>query len=267
MLQEARDLRAEVDELHALLKKLDAEQWWAPTPFKQWTPFDVVAHLHASDRVALLSVEDEAAFVAMARGRPVDGRKSPFAGRMPRDGMDTQDPATLLAQWHGTLDTLCTKLDACDPNARLKWFGPDMGVRMFATARQMETWAHAQDVFDLLREPRVYTDRLKGICQIGVRTFGWTFANRKRSPPGPPPYVLLTAPSGATWEWNAPEAGATPDSSVEGTASDFCHVVTQNRNVMDSKLRVTGDVAKQWMAIAQCFAGPPVDPPPPGTRV
>ena len=54
---------------------------------------------------------------------------------------------------------------------------------------------------------------------------------------------------------------------MEGTASDFCHVVTQNRNVVDSKLRVTGDVAKQWMAIAQCFAGPPVDPPPPGTRV
>jgi hypothetical protein len=31
-------------------------------------------------------------------------------------------------------------------------------------------------------------------------------------------------------------------------------------------LRVTGAVATDWMAIVQCFAGPPEDPPAPGTR-
>jgi len=32
------------------------------------------------------------------------------------------------------------------------------------------------------------------------------------------------------------------------------------------KIKTTGEAAEQWMAIAQCFAGPPEDPPPPGAR-
>jgi hypothetical protein len=43
-------------------------------------------------------------------------------------------------------------------------------------------------------------------------------------------------------------------------------VVTQVRNVADTKLAVTGESARRWMSIAQCFAGAAADPPPPGTR-
>jgi hypothetical protein len=43
-------------------------------------------------------------------------------------------------------------------------------------------------------------------------------------------------------------------------------VVTQVRNVSDTALEVTGEVATRWMSIAQCFAGGPVDPPKPGQR-
>jgi hypothetical protein len=43
-------------------------------------------------------------------------------------------------------------------------------------------------------------------------------------------------------------------------------VVTQVRNIADVRLDVHGPNAMRWMAIAQCFAGSPVDPPPPGTR-
>ena len=53
---------------------------------------------------------------------------------------------------------------------------------------------------------------------------------------------------------------------MRGDAADFCHVVTQGRNVADTPLEVTGPVATEWMAIAQCFAGGPVDPPKPGAR-
>jgi len=95
-----------------------------------------------------------------------------------------------------------------------------------------------------------------------VRTYGWTFANRKMEPPGDAPFVRLTAPSGALWEWNDPSQ----DNKVEGSAVEFCHVVTQGRNIADVSLQVTGEPATQWMAIAQCFAGPPETPPAPGTR-
>ena len=42
-----------------------------------------------------------------------------------------------MARWRQTLAQLCDALAAKPDDARLKWVGPDMGVRMFATARQM----------------------------------------------------------------------------------------------------------------------------------
>jgi uncharacterized protein (TIGR03084 family) len=153
-------------------------------------------------------------------------------------------------------------LGESNPKRRLPWFGPDMGVRMFTTARYMETWAHSQEVYDLKGVRRKYNDRIKNVAAIGIRTFGWTFVNRKLEVPGPVPYVRLIAPSGETWEWNDPSE----EEYVRGDAAEFCHVVTQGRNVADTSLEVVGDVANQWMAIAQCFAGGAADPPAPGER-
>jgi uncharacterized protein (TIGR03084 family) len=133
---------------------------------------------------------------------------------------------------------------------------------MFTTARYMETWAHSQEVYDLMKVKRTETDRIKGIATIGMKTFGWTFVNRGLEVPGPAPSVRLIAPSGEIWEWNGPS----DSEHISGDAVDFCHVVTQGRNIADTKLEVVGDVATQWMAIAQCFAGGPVDPPKPGER-
>ena len=168
----------------------------------------------------------------------------------------------LLAPWHEYLTALCDALGKADPSLRLPWFGPDMGVRMFTTARQMETWAHGQDVYDLLKAARSNTDRIRNVAHIGVSTFGWTFANRGLPIPEEVPYVRLTAPSGAIWEWNEPSDA----NRVEGSAVEFCHVVTQGRNIADCKLTVVGDAATRWMAMAQCFAGGPEDPPGPGER-
>ena len=45
--------------------------------------------------------------------------------------------------------------------------------------------------------------------------------------------------------------------AVEGTALDFCLVVTQRRHHRDTALSVQGPLAVQWLDIAQAFAGPP----------
>ena len=95
------------------------------------------------------------------------------------------------------------------------------------------------------------------------KTFGWTFVNRGQQPPGPAPYVELTAPSGDVWSFNE----YSEESFVEGSAVEFCHVVTQGRHIQDVNLTVCGDVAHEWMAVAQCFAGPPENPPEPGSRL
>jgi hypothetical protein len=44
---------------------------------------------------------------------------------------------------------------------------------------------------------------------------------------------------------------------VRGPALDFCLVVTQRRNLADTALEVEGDSAREWMSVAQAFAGPP----------
>jgi uncharacterized protein (TIGR03084 family) len=149
-----------------------------------------------------------------------------------------------------------------DPKKRVKWVGPDMSVLSSITARLMETWAHSQAIYDLLGKERSDKDRIKNVAVIGINTFGWTFANRGLLVPADRPYVRLGASSGATWEWGQPSE----DNFIEGSAVEFCQVVTQVRNIADTKLHVIGETATSWLAIAQCFAGPPENPPLPGTR-
>jgi uncharacterized protein (TIGR03084 family) len=263
MLEQVRDLREEGDQLCELLKTLDESDWGRPTPFKNWTVRDVVEHLHFSDRLAVLSLKSDEEFLkaAEAMGRAIMEEGLDLKAFARRE-IGSLEPSELLQLWRDYFVEMCDLLEAADPKARLKWFGPDMGVRMFTTARQMETWAHGQDIYDLLRVPREYTDRIKNIAVIGVKTFGWTFVNRGLAVPPDIPYVRLTAPSGEIWEWSQPN----DDNRVEGLASEFCHVVTQGRNVADTQLQVVGETATKWMAIAQCFAGGPEEPPKPGQR-
>ena len=263
MLPQAADFRAETDALHALLATLSDTDWARPTLFKRWTANDIVQHLHAGDLMAAASVAGENPFRQM-RAEIQDAKDNGLTRvEETRQRLGNPTGKRLLDLWHATAIDLCDKLSALPPDTRLKWAGPDMGVRMFTTARQMETWAHGQAIYDLMGVPRAPTDRLRNIAEIGVRTYGWTFANRGQEAPGPAPYVRLTAPSGDVWTWNDPSH----DNKVEGTALEFCQVVTQTRNAADTALTATGAPAKEWMRLAQCFAGPPEDPPTPGLRL
>jgi hypothetical protein len=53
----------------------------------------------------------------------------------------------------------------------------------------METWAHGQEVYDLLGVERVDTDRIRSIAVLGVNTLAWTFMNRAVKVPSPVPQV------------------------------------------------------------------------------
>lgn len=261
-MQVIEDFREEVAALHGFLETLAPADWERETAFKRWTPWDVVAHLHYFDLESRVSLQGEEAFAphrkevfdAIAAGTPFK-----VVGRERFGGTPASD---LLAAWRESAFALADELAQTDPKQRLPWYGPDMGIGMFTTARYMETWAHGQEVYDLVGATRSYDDRIRNIATIGVKTFGWTFVNRRLDVPGDPPHVRLVSPSGEVWEWNEDNA----DSFVGGDAAEFCHVVTQGRNVADTKLEVRGDVAERWMAIAQCFAGGPEDPPAPGTR-
>jgi uncharacterized protein (TIGR03084 family) len=263
MLPQAADFRAEADELHKLLITLTDADWDRATLFKQWTVNDIVQHLHDGDLMAAASVSGPEQFAKFRAERQALLDRGLTRAEAARHRLGDLAGRPLLERWYDQMADLCDKLSALPSDTRLKWAGPDMGVRMFTTARQMETWAHGQAIYDLMSQTRESTDRLRNIAEIGVRTYGWTFANRKRDVPGPAPHVRLIGPSGTVWVWNDPS----PENMIEGDAMSFCQVVTQTRNVADTDLKVIGEPARVWMSLAQCFAGPPEDPPPPGTRV
>jgi uncharacterized protein (TIGR03084 family) len=263
MLQQIADLRDEAEELRTLLAALRPEDWRRATLFKGWTIDDIVQHLHMGDRMGLASATSAAAFEALIGD--IRSRRESGLSRLEetRQRLGDLKGAALLDRWQATLDTLCDALAARPADARLKWAGPDMGVRMFATARQMEIWSHAQAIYDLLGRTRPAPQpRLRNIAELGIRTFGWAYRNRELDVPPRMPHVRLSHSFGPAWEWNEPSA----DNAVTGPAIDFCQVVTQTRNVADTALEVTGEPARHWMSIVQCFAGPPETPPPAGTR-
>jgi hypothetical protein len=139
-----------------------------------------------------------------------------------------------------------------DPAVRLPWYGPPMSLASSVTARLMETWAHGQDVLDTIGIARVPTARMRHVADLGIRALRYTYTVNRLPVPAEPIRVELAGPDGARWDWGP--AGAA--NRVSGTALDFCLLVTQRRHRDDTALEVTGAVARQWMSIAQAFAGP-----------
>lgn len=262
MIQQVDDFRSESAELRQLLDGLVDRDWSRVTQFKAWTIDDIVRHLHMGDTMALASASDPAAFTALVADIQAERRKGLSRIDETRQRLNGLSGRALLQRWHETTERLCDALAGKPADARLKWAGPDMGVRMFTTARQMETWSHAQAIYDLLGVERPpASPRLRNIAEIGVRTFGWAYRNRGLPVPPDMPSVRLYTPFGETWEWQASDSDA-----IEGDAIAFCQVVTQTRNVADTSLSIRGERSRHWMSIVQCFAGPPETPPPPGTR-
>jgi uncharacterized protein (TIGR03084 family) len=256
------DLLAEYRDLAALCETLTPAQWQQPGDFYGWTPWDEVAHLCYFDETGLQSATDAPAFgrdAARLVQRLGTGQEISAIARERYAGLD--GPA-LLQHWRSRHEALVAALAALDPKARLAWYGPPMSARSFASARLMETWAHGQDIWDLVPRRRPQSMRLQHIAHLGATTFNWTFVNRRLPVPAVPPFIELTAPDGTLWCWNAPSA----DCFVRGTAQDFCLLVTQRRHLDDTALTCAGAGIRDWLLMAQCFAGPPADGPAAGAR-
>lgn len=261
-MQQATDFHLESEALATILEPLSDAEFDMLTQFKGWSIDDVLGHLHMFNVAALDTLHSDTAFAtfftpiatAMAAGKTLVQTQYPWL-----DGLRGR---ALFEKWRETAGQVAQAYGDADPKRRLKWAGPDMSALSCITARQMETWAHGQEVFDALGQVRIEQDRIRNIAHLGVSTFGWTFINRGLPVPEPAPFVRLTGPSGVIWNWNE----AQDENAVHGDAVEFARVVTQVRNVADTNLKTSGQAAADWMATAQCFAGPVNDPPAKGTR-
>jgi uncharacterized protein (TIGR03084 family) len=244
------DLRAESDELDALVAPLPAQRWAEPTPAAGWTIAHQIGHLLWTDRVALTAVTDAVCFAELLEAAAVNptGFVDAAAGEAA-----AMPPSELLVEWRSARTRLHDALLAVPDGRKLPWFGPPMSATSMATARLMETWAHGLDVADTLRVRRPATTRLRSVAHLGVRTRDYAFAVNGLPPPTEPFFVALRAPDGGTWSWGPPDAAQ----RVTGSAEDFCALVTQRRPLDALDITAQGNEAQCWLSIAQAFAGPP----------
>ncbi|MEU8616518.1 TIGR03084 family metal-binding protein [Streptomyces sp. NPDC048623] len=243
------DLRAESEEVDALVRELTDEQWALPTPAPRWTVAHQIAHLAWTDDAALLAATDPEAFAAETE------KALAAPDRFVDDGAEegaALPPAELLARWREGRERLHQILSEAPPGTRFPWYGPAMSAVSLATARLMETWAHGQDVADALGVVRQPTARLRHVAWIGLRARDYAYLVRGLTPPAEPFRVELTAPSGESWTYGPEDAAQ----RITGPALDFCLLVTQRAHRADTALTAVGADAEEWLGIAQAFAGP-----------
>jgi uncharacterized protein (TIGR03084 family) len=243
------DLAVEGDRLEALVAPLAADGWRAPTPAEGWTVAHQVAHLAWTDEAAVAAATDPAAWdllVQQALEHP-DGFVDAEAAR----GAAAAGPV-LLTRWRASRSALARTLRDLPEGRKLPWFGPPMSATSMATARFMETWAHARDVAAALGVALPREDSVRHVVHLGVRARGFAFANHGLTAPVEDIRVVLVLPSGAVVEHGPADAVQT----VRGPAYDFALLVTQRAHRDDLDLAASGPDAEQWLDIAQAFAGP-----------
>lgn len=257
-MQQAADFLEECDALAEVISAAGLEVMEEVTQFKGWTIGDVIRHLHYWNEGADIALNDPEAFMPRIAGLmqaiPSGGLRAYEDKEIPQVG------AELFDMWQTTYRDMARRWGNIDPKTRVAWVGPSMSARSSMTARQMETWAHGHEVFDVLGKDRTETDRIRNIVILGVNTFGFCHKTHGLAVPDVMPHLLLTSPLGEIWEFGEGE------DRIEGSAVGFCQAVTQTRHWSDTDLQITGPVAQTWMDHAQCFAGGPNPVPEPGSR-
>jgi len=233
------DLADEEDALDRIVDGLDAAGWATPTAVAGWDTRATIEHLAGSEALAAVALTEPDAFAQRLAARRGNAG-TPHAR------------AEVLDRWRLERARVLGALAAAGPQDRFPWIAGDMSAMSFATARLMETWAHGFDVAAALGVPYPATARLRHVAELGVRTRRFAFAAHGVPLPDGDVRVELVGPEGEAWTW-----GASDTDLVRGSALDFCLVVTQRRHIDDSGLLAQGEGARQWMAVAQAFAGPP----------
>ena len=158
----------------------------------------------------------------------------------------------LREAWSALVDETADAYRALDPSVRVPWAGPSMSARSAISARQMETWAHGQEVFDILGVAREERDRIRNIVVLGINTYGWDPSKCEvRTPPGPMPLVELTSPSGALWTYGEPQDG----SVIRGRSGRVCTGSDSNAKYCRYPLNRGGRVREPLDAKCTMFCG------------
>jgi uncharacterized protein (TIGR03084 family) len=245
-----KDLADEGACLLAVLDELDPVAWAVPTASVPWTIADQVSHLAWNDDATVLALTEPTRFL---RDKPTtpDGIQK-MVDRVIVDNHD-RAPADLLQWFRGARRSLLDSFAGREATTRMPWYGPEMSLASKLTARFMETWAHGCDIYEALGIESKQTDRVRHVVFLGLRAIPNSFLSHGRPVPAEPVRLQVTSPNGDLWQMGDTNAV----NVVTGSAWDLALLVTQRVHLTDTNLRSVGDVATEWLQIAQAFAGPP----------
>lgn len=244
------DLRAEGDQLEALVADLSDEGWRTPTPAAGWGVAHQIAHLAWTDETAVFAMTDKQIWDATVL-RALDDPDG-FVDAEAAQGAEASGP-DLLKRWRTARAAVEDALRDVPEGTKIPWYGPPMSATSMATARFMETWAHGRDVAAALGVELPADDRVRHVVHLGVRTRDFAYGNCGLEPPEDEFRVELRLPGGEVLTYGPHDA----TQSVSGAAYDFALVVTQRMPASRAELVAVGPDATRWLDLAQAFAGPP----------
>lgn len=232
------ELQAEQDDLAAVLRGLEDDQWRLPTPAQGWDVRDQVAHLADTEEIA----HDT------ATGGPRQLNEEALTFPSPEAFTESgcikgraMEPAAVLAWWTNGAAATRGALASKDPKERIPW-GLGMSARAFGTARLMETWAHGLDIRSAVGERPNITPRLRNVVWLITNALPYALTvAQKPAPEGRTLRVQLSGVNGETW--TAGPADATD--VITGDAAEYCILGVQRMKRADaSTLKAGGPLAE-----------------------
>jgi uncharacterized protein (TIGR03084 family) len=238
------ELAAEHADLDAMLSRLTNDEWLTPTPAEGWDIRDQVSHLADTNDICIDTIT----------GGPRPLNETALSFETPeaftQSGVDkgrAMTPADVLDWWRTSAARNRDALLAKDPRDRVPW-GLGMSAKMMATARLMETWAHAGDIRGALKMDPSATPRLQSISFLTLRAVPYALGFAKVEQPAGTLRAELTY-GGDTWMLGPDDA----DNVITGDALEFCRLGIRRIARADTSLKAQGPLAEAALDNLRAF--------------
>lgn len=245
MRQILSDLAAEQRHLDQYLRRINTNNWSAPTPAEGWDIRDTVSHLAHIEEYARNALSEGGSRLDELRDyRNLDEliEEGVRRGR-------NMSPPDVWEWWRTERAKVAEALSRAGSRERVRWFFGEMSVRSFATIRLAETWAHGLDVWAAMGEEAEDTERLRHILLLAQMSLPWAFRMAgcvydravRLEGFGPMNAKYVAGPEDA-------------DQVVRGPVGEICRVALQRLDPEDARnLTVIGETAAQALRLMRIY--------------
>ena len=234
MEEAVAELAAEHADIDGVLARLSDEEWLLPTPAEGWDIRDQVSHLADTNDICVDTV--------IGGPRPLNEEALKYTSpeAFTQSGVDkgrAMTPAAVLDWWRTSAARNREVLLEKDARDRVPW-GLGMSAKMMATARMMETWAHAGDIRGGLGLAPSATPRLRSVAFLTLRAVPYALSYAKVEQPSGTLRASLTY-DGETWDIGPDDA----DNVITGDALEFCRLGIRRIARAETLLKAEGPLA------------------------